>query len=938
MAMLAIPFAYALWYAVLFSPILAGRMLFPSDGQLAAFFTPIRLWNPLPLAGMPGVAEPHLAQLYPLRWLFAALPDAIGFNLFVVFSYALASSLAFGYVHAITRSKLASAIAGLIFGTSGYLIAHLGHTGLFAAVAWMPLTLWSLEMLRRRFSAAWLAIGVLSIALTILAGHPQAFVYSIYLGGAYALFLGSKAPIGWVKTIGVYVAMTATGAAIAAAHLLPMLELARLSVRSEITFDAFREYALPIRQLPMFLFPYLFGGGYPPTFPAYFGRWNLPEMAGYMGLMTLMLALVGAIRTWRSSVGAFWLAVAAVSLLLTLGDATPLLWLTYHLPAIDKLRAPARHLQEATFAFAVLAGLGVAAIQKGDATPLLARRAVIGVSVIVATTLLAIVHRYGHLESMAAAARQTLPRASANPALGIPVAVLVVSAIALLHWVRAPGDRTRSVALAAALAIDLGSHAWFQQWRYGTPVDALRVPRYAERYRDELVAAHQRVMPMMGWQEPRQAFSPMMSQLYGLPSVSGYGPLLQRRYAELSLVTNGGWINPAVLDSADRAPDLLAGRYIVAPNSAPAIDAEAGHGMWNPDGLRVVLGSGCGASGGEQLRLPVPDTVRFDEIAIVSAMSCSTSIEQGAPVARVSLIDTLGRAHARVLHAGEDTSEWAIDCDDVKGVVKHQAAKVFDDWHARRADGSTCEGHRFLTRLHVEPKRYGEIVVDWLAPGAATLRISRMSLVDTAHAGAWHVRDGDPRLSDRARFTRVEDFGTSSIYRNERALPRAWLVSRVVAAKPGEILRAIRTSVAPDGSAYDPHAMAFVEEPLRLQVTGSGGAGDVTIERFQDNEIELETQATRNAFLVVSDVDYPGWTASIDGVDARVLRTDYALRGLPVPAGRHRVVLRYRPLAFYAGLAISLSALAALAAFVIAARRTRVLAQRRGLVPITTQL
>lgn len=925
MATLAIPAAYAVWYAALFSPILAGRMLFPSDGQLAAFFTPIRLWNPLPLAGMPGLAEPHLAQLYPVRWIFAALPDPMGFDLFVVFSYALASSLAFGYVHAITRSKLASAIAGSIFGTSGYLIAHLGHTGLFAAAAWMPLTLWSIEMLRREFTATWFAVGASSIALTILAGHPQAFVYSIYLGGAYALFLGSTAPIGWRRTVGVFVAMTATGAAIAAAHILPMLELARLSVRSEISFDAFKEYALPIRQLPMFFFPYLFGGGYPPTFPAYFGRWNLPEMAGYVGLLTLMLALVGAIRTWRSSIGAFWLAVAGMSLLLTLGDATPLLWITYHLPAIDKLRAPARHLQEATFAFAVLAGLGVAAIQKGSATPLLARRSAIVVSAMVAATLLAIVHFYGHLESMAAGVRLTLPPAWANPALGIPVAVLVVSAIALLYWVKAPEDRMRSAALVAALAIDLGSHAWFQQWRYGTPVDALRVPRYAKRYRDELVAAHQRIMPMMGWQEPKHAFSPMMSQLYGLPSVSGYGPLLQRRYAELSLVTSGGWIDPVVLESADRAPDLLAARYIIASDSAPAVDAEAGQAMWGRGGLRVVLGSGCAARGDEQLRLAVRDTARFDEIAIVSAMSCSTDVRQGAVVARVSLIDAQGSAHASVLRAGEDTSEWAIDCDDVKALVKHQAANVFDSWHARRAAGSTCEGHRFLTRLRVEPNRYREIVVDWLAPGAATLRISRMSLVDTTLARAWHVRDDDPRLSDRSRFVRVEDFGTSSMYRNERAMPRAWLVSRVVAAKPDEILRAIRTSVAPDGNAYDPHTMAFVEEPFQLEDVGSGDAGDVAIERFENDEMELETRTTGNAFLVVSDADYPGWTASIDGVGARVLRTDYALRGLPVPAGRHRVVFRYRPLAFYAGLAISLLALGSLAAFVLVAQRKRML-------------
>src|SRR6185437_11221156 len=184
----------------------------------------------------------------------------------------------------------------------------------------------------------------------------------------------------------------------------------------------------------------------------------------------------------------------------------------------------------------------------------------------------------------------------------------------------------------------------------------------------------QRLMPMLGWQEPALAFSSVMSQLYDLPSVSGYGPLLQQRYAQFSLVTNGGWIDPDVLRPADRAADLLAARYIVAPASAPTIDRQARAGTWAANDLRVVLGSGCTASGERHLRLAVPEGVRFDEIGIVSAMSCSTSVPQGDAVAKVSLIDARGTGHARILRAGEDTAEWAMDCDDVKEVVRHHAA------------------------------------------------------------------------------------------------------------------------------------------------------------------------------------------------------------------------------------------------------------------------
>jgi len=70
--------------------------------------------------------------------------------------------------------------------------------------------------------------------------------------------------------------------------------------------------------------------------------------------------------------------------------------------------------------------------------------------------------------------------------------------------------------------------------------------------------------------------------------------------------------------------------------------------------------------------------------------------------------------------------------------------------------------------------------------------------------------------------------------------------------------------------------------------------------------------------LVLSEADYPGWRATIDGQPAAIRRVDHALRGLAVPAGDHDVELRYRPRSFQVGMTLTLLALIVLA---VAGRR-----------------
>jgi uncharacterized membrane protein YfhO len=77
----------------------------------------------------------------------------------------------------------------------------------------------------------------------------------------------------------------------------------------------------------------------------------------------------------------------------------------------------------------------------------------------------------------------------------------------------------------------------------------------------------------------------------------------------------------------------------------------------------------------------------------------------------------------------------------------------------------------------------------------------------------------------------------------------------------------------------------------------------------------LQTASAEPSILVLSENYYPGWRVYLDDQATDVLRVDYNLRGVRVPAGQHRVSFVYRPNSFLMGGVVS--ALTLIALFVI---------------------
>jgi uncharacterized membrane protein YfhO len=68
---------------------------------------------------------------------------------------------------------------------------------------------------------------------------------------------------------------------------------------------------------------------------------------------------------------------------------------------------------------------------------------------------------------------------------------------------------------------------------------------------------------------------------------------------------------------------------------------------------------------------------------------------------------------------------------------------------------------------------------------------------------------------------------------------------------------------------------------------------------------------------------YPGWTATVDGDKTQIYITNFLLRGVAVPAGQHRVELRYTAPGARNGAIISAITLIGIVALAVLDRRQR---------------
>jgi hypothetical protein len=141
----------------------------------------------------------------------------------------------------------------------------------------------------------------------------------------------------------------------------------------------------------------------------------------------------------------------------------------------------------------------------------------------------------------------------------------------------------------------------------------------------------------------------------------------------------------------------------------------------------------------------------------------------------------------------------------------------------------------------------------------------------------------------------------SITYENPTAMPRATLVGNAVtAATDREVYNLLNSST------FDPRTTAIVQGTAPTDIAPPAPGDGVRVTKYGAHQIILESRAGAPALLVLSEIYYPaGWTATIDGAETEILRTNSVLRSVRVPAGTHTVEFTFAPRLYWAGLTIT---------------------------------
>jgi hypothetical protein len=76
---------------------------------------------------------------------------------------------------------------------------------------------------------------------------------------------------------------------------------------------------------------------------------------------------------------------------------------------------------------------------------------------------------------------------------------------------------------------------------------------------------------------------------------------------------------------------------------------------------------------------------------------------------------------------------------------------------------------------------------------------------------------------------------------------------------------------------------------------------------YKPNHIEYTSHNSKNGFAVFSEMYYQnGWNATIDGKNGDIVKVDFALRGLFIPAGKHTIEFKFEPKVVKTGSLITL--------------------------------
>jgi hypothetical protein len=251
------------------------------------------LWNPYSYAGTVLLGDMQTALLFPLTWIALVLPLSAAWGVMAILKLLLAGLGTYAFARQLGVGRGGGLVAGVVFMLCAPNLVWLQwpHTTVFALFGWLMLVT---DRLYRRPGLTRAAAVAAVVALTILAGHPESAALgtlcaTVYLVGLLLLSPGRRRAREALRTLGWWLGGHCAGLLAAAVVVLPFLEAFKDSA-SRTAHALQVGVGGPLHSVLQYAMPTVYGTGQPRSYgwDPFFA--SASSVAGYFGLVALILA------------------------------------------------------------------------------------------------------------------------------------------------------------------------------------------------------------------------------------------------------------------------------------------------------------------------------------------------------------------------------------------------------------------------------------------------------------------------------------------------------------------------------------------------------------------------------------------------------------------------------------------------------------------------
>jgi hypothetical protein len=327
------------------------------------------LWDPHLWTGQPLAGQVQTGTLNPLNWALFWAPLKDGFirvralHWYWVAIHYLAVLCGYILCRDLKLSRMASTLAGCAFGLGGF-VGAIGWPQKAMSALLLPLVLmFFLRVLRQENALANGAASGALLGAAFLSGHHDVPVFfSLLMGGLWIYYFTSIERAKRWRAVLPAAAFLLCFALIAAAQILPAVEMGRLSLRwvnapDPVTWNEKVPYSV---HQDLSLYPTAVLGVVVPGFQH--------DSVVFIGLVVVTLALLGAAARWQERTVRLLAAVALAGLIFSLGGYSLFHGVLYALvPGLEKARSPSTAEVIFHLGVVVLAAYGLDAFRSPQA-------------------------------------------------------------------------------------------------------------------------------------------------------------------------------------------------------------------------------------------------------------------------------------------------------------------------------------------------------------------------------------------------------------------------------------------------------------------------------------------------------------------------------------------------------------------------------------------